>query len=98
MSSQYRMSYCTVYPSREAGLFPAGHALRGHVFHYSEMIGEPEVAQVYEVLTSRSVSFREGYRAGSVLASYVHLHFSSHPEAASAFVAACRRSREEVLR
>lgn len=98
MSAQYRMSYCTVYPSREAGFFPAGQALRGHVFHYSEMIGEPAVAQVYEVITSQSVSFREGYRAGNVLASYVHLHFGSHPEAARTFVAACRRSREEVLR
>ena len=31
----------------------------------------------------------EGYQAGSVLASYIHLHWGSAPEAAGQFVSHC---------
>jgi cobyrinic acid a,c-diamide synthase len=37
----------------------------------------------------------EGYSAGNVLASYIHLHFSSAPEMPAAFVARCRARRAD---
>ena len=56
---------------------------RGHLFHHSELEAEapPELATAYEVREARSLSrWREGYRVGQTLASYVHLHFASCPE------------------
>jgi cobyrinic acid a,c-diamide synthase len=69
---------------RPGGPLPAGETLRGHRFHYSE-IANPEaaeaIAQCYDLVTSRGDRFTEGYCLGSVLGSYVHLHFASNPQA-----------------
>jgi cobyrinic acid a,c-diamide synthase len=76
-----------------AGLLgPAGTRARGHEFHYSEMVGEPiGLPRIYR-LTSRKggEAVAEGYSEHNVLASYVHLHFSSNPEVARNLVASCR--------
>lgn len=71
------------------GLFGAGNEARGHVFHQSEIIGEPSVDCSYELETTRGETSREGYTAGNVLASYAHLHFSSCPALPAAFVGRC---------
>ncbi len=71
--------------------------MRGHEFHYSEIIEEeddPALTMVYRVRGRKSGSDRlEGYRMGSVLASYVHLHWGSAGRAATSFVEGCRRFR-----
>jgi cobyrinic acid a,c-diamide synthase len=68
---------------RPGGPLPAGESIRGHRFHYSE-IANPEaaeaIAQCYDLLTSRGDRLMEGYCVGSVLGSYVHLHFASNPQ------------------
>lgn len=65
------------------GPLPPGATIRGHRFHYSE-VANPEaaeaIAQCYHLLTSRGDRLTEGYCVGSVLGSYVHLHFASNPE------------------
>jgi len=70
-----------------------GKVIRGHEFHYSEIIEfEPNssVEFVYELQRRKSEAVRrEGFQTGSVLASYVHLHWGSAPEAASEFVRHC---------
>jgi cobyrinic acid a,c-diamide synthase len=83
---------------REACLLgEPGLRLRGHEFHYSEIVESVPTApwtSAYE-LQGRSgrPAVMEGYRLGSILASYVHLHFGSAPEAAANFVGACRSFR-----
>jgi len=71
--------------------------MRGHEFHYSEIIEEeddPALTMVYRVRGRKSGGDRlEGYRMGSVLASYVHLHWGSAVQAATSFVEGCRRFR-----
>lgn len=74
---------------------PVGAIARGHRFHRSEIIdfagfdppqapatldppGQP-VRSLYQVTSSRGDTYREGYWCGSLLASYVHLHFASCP-------------------
>ncbi|NLI81462.1 MAG: cobyrinate a,c-diamide synthase [Deltaproteobacteria bacterium] len=73
-----------------------GTAIRGHEFHYSEIVGEEEdgaMRLVYAVQGRRGGAMRlEGYAKGSVLASYVHLHWGSNPLAAVKFVQNCRQS------
>ena len=60
----------------------AGERIRGHQFRYSD-IDEmpPQIARNYRTQTARL----EGYSAGSVLGSYIHLHFASCPDFAARF-------------
>jgi cobyrinic acid a,c-diamide synthase len=77
---------------------PAGMRLRGHQFRYSTLTPPPS-GQVGRVYTVRprwgGAPFEEGYRAGSVLASYVHVHWASSPQAAERFVDSCAAWRAE---
>lgn len=74
-----------------------GMVMRGHEFHYSEIVDSGErapVQKVYELRKRKHASPRmEGYAVGSVLASYIHLHWGSAPRAAESFVARCRAFR-----
>ena len=69
-------------------------ALRGHEFHYSTVTVDDSVSEgwhaAYSVRRRRSeTAEEEGFCKGSVLASYVHVHFASCPEAAGRFVNRC---------
>ena len=62
---------------------------RGHEFRYSIMDPMPEsVTRVYREPV-------EGYRAGSVMGSYIHLHFLSCPRFAEQFVEDCAGLRTQ---
>jgi cobyrinic acid a,c-diamide synthase len=68
--------------------------LRGHEFHYSEMAADPAGQQGWRALYSlrgrKAEKVRgEGFQRGQVLASYVHLHLASCPEAVKTFIAHC---------
>jgi cobyrinic acid a,c-diamide synthase len=77
------------------GVFGAGHTARGHLFHCSELTSDPAIARGYHVRTSGGDETEEGYGVDNVLASYVHLHFASEPELASAFLERCERFRAQ---
>jgi cobyrinic acid a,c-diamide synthase len=69
----------------------SGAVLRGHEFHYSELIASPQYDSLwkpaYRVKRSRSKSIDfEGFQKEKILASYVHLHWASRPEAMEKFV------------
>ncbi len=68
----------------------AGDTVRGHEFHWSEP-SEPIAADTAAYRLAESDAL-EGYSAGSVLASYVHVHFASRVAMARRFVAACGRA------
>lgn len=74
-----------------------GEKIRGHEFHYSEIIEAPEkvapiadrdtITRVYELSDRPGSKIRdEGYMKKNVLGSYVHLHFGSNPRIAENFV------------
>ncbi len=72
-----------------------GETIRGHEFHYSTIVSdELESAgwqKVYDLRRRRSDAVEaEGFRRANILASYVHLHWASRPDAASRFVDHCR--------
>lgn len=72
-------------------LGPAGSRVRGHQFRYSRLEGHAP-GQLYALRVPHSgeaVVGAEGYAAGSVLGSYVHLCFASAPSVAESIVAAC---------
>lgn len=89
------LGYTEVKLRGECLLGGAGSRIRGHEFHYSEiadMDPGPSMESVYEVHGRKeAVPRSEGYAVGSVLASYVHLHWGSAPRAARHFAERCRQ-------
>lgn len=79
----------------EDSLWGARGALaRGHEFHYSELTADPAAAggwrRVYAPQPgTRGLTGGEGFAAGGVLASYVHLHLASRPELVANWAARC---------
>lgn len=71
-----------------------GRMLRGHEFHYSDIVDvgdadPPDTA--YNVASRKGGQHRsEGYVVDRTLGSYIHLHFGSDPQCARAFADACR--------
>ncbi len=91
-----RFGYVTVAFGRACILGPAGTVVRGHSFHHSRMVQEPEAPRSYQVQYSLSgEQEQEGFTnaAGNVLASYVHLHFRANVSVAKYFVAAALAGR-----
>ena len=76
---------------REARLFsdslfgPAGTAVRGHEFHYSTCEIDGGHGAAYLVDGSP-----EGFAAGDLFASYVHLHFAGYPALLEHWLERCR--------
>lgn len=76
-----------------------GTVLRGHEFHYSEiedgLDGYPGWRSAYRIQRRRSQEWQsEGYWNGRVLASYVHLHLASRPDALERFLRYLRVVRQ----
>ena len=65
--------------------------IRGHEFHYSELINlMPGYQTVYRISDRSGVDKSpEGYQLNRTLGSYHHLHFGSQPAAAAKFVENC---------
>ena len=87
------LGYTEVVLRRQCLLGGPGRVIRGHEFHYSEIV-EPESNSNFEFAydlrgRKHEAARPEGYQAGSVLASYIHLHWGSAPEAAGQFVGHC---------
>lgn len=75
-----------------------GAILRGHEFHYSELISnpteDPAWKAVYSMKRRRTDdAAKEGFQRGRVLASYAHLHLASQPEALKYFIEHCGAQR-----
>lgn len=99
MTARVTLGYRTVRALEDSWLWRAGETARGHEFHYSAWEGRPAATPwLYERLPDarRPEASPEGARAGSVLASYVHLHFLAAPRLAGRFVAAARQPAEAV--
>jgi len=93
------LGYREVTLTAPALLGPEGTTVRGHEFHYSEIVGESTgVPCVYRLTPRRGgAAVSEGYSEKNVLASYVHLHFGSNPEVARNLVASCRAYKDSFI-
>jgi cobyrinic acid a,c-diamide synthase len=80
------------------GLFAETRTARGHIFHHSELIGRPTVRRCYRARSPGGEVSEEGYSRANVLASYIHLHFSSAPAIPIAFVERCQAFRSSRVR
>ena len=90
--SQSRLSlgYREIEARDEGPLLSAGQQIRGHEFHWSTLDQPPqEDESVYRVVNQGGRL--DGFRSGSVWATYVHVHLGSAPGLAPRFVETCAR-------
>jgi cobyrinic acid a,c-diamide synthase len=72
---------------------PAGEAVRGHEFHYSQVTAAPGGPPPAWALSARGQTRTEGFVDGGVQASYLHVHWAAHPQLAQRFVDAAATGR-----
>jgi cobyrinic acid a,c-diamide synthase len=92
LTGRLTMGYRVVTAERDSLLLRRGEEVRGHEFHYSTWTDRPDAAPAAYQIAPRNgheAPRLDGYTRGSLLASYVHLHFNARPELASRFVSAC---------
>jgi cobyrinic acid a,c-diamide synthase len=88
--SQSRLSlgYREVEALDDSLLLSRGQQVRGHEFHWSTLEQPPDEAEsVYRVVNQGGRP--DGFRSGSVAATYVHVHLGSAPGLAPRFVEIC---------
>jgi cobyrinic acid a,c-diamide synthase len=78
-----------------------GDKLRGHEFHYSELVSEEWQGSgwstVYQVQRRRTAEpVPEGFQKGRILVSYVHMHFASRPESIRRFLSLCEKHTDSA--
>lgn len=75
-----------------------GDVLRGHEFHYSELIeNQADISTwkpVYGLKRRRSDAITpEGFQCENILASYAHIHYGSRPGAIEHFISKCETAK-----
>ncbi len=94
MRSSYKsLGYAQAVFSRDTLLGKAGESVKGHMFHYSELVDDPlgsEGIDAAYAVRRKGMETAEGYGVKNVLATYLHAHLASHPLAVESFVNRCR--------
>ena len=85
-----RFGYVEV--SGEGGYFGSGQTIRGHEFHYSDSTNNGNVCRAVK---PDGRAWDCMVVQGRITAGYPHLYYRSDPAFAEAFVAECRKFREE---
>ena len=85
------LGYRTVRALADNAVLRHGEEVRGHEFHWSQIGGESKGQPAYLILEQKR---KEGFCTGSVLASYIHLHFASRPGIAQRFISYCDKRSE----
>jgi cobyrinic acid a,c-diamide synthase len=87
-NSRLTLGYREVEACADTPLLQRGQRVRGHEFHWSVLAEPPHPEQsVYRVVDQENRP--EGFRIGSVWASYIHIHLGSAPGLAQRFVDTC---------
>ena len=85
------LGYREVESCTDSPLLARGQRVRGHEFHWSVLEDPPDPQQsVYRVIDQDSRP--EGFKVGSVWASYIHIHLGSDASLAPRFVETCART------
>jgi len=100
LEQRERLGYVEVTLREDSLLGVSGERVRGHEFHYSQLVGDPTDGtgwrRAYELRRPRSESATlEGFQHGRIVATYVHAHFASRPGAARRFRESCNVTTEK---
>ena len=86
----HRSRSATSRSTRRGGLFGPGQTARGHLFHHSQITGEPTTARCYQLQTAAASRPKRATTSATSSRSYAHLHFASEPDLAVAFLERCQ--------
>ena len=84
------LGYREVEALSDGALLPKGERVRGHEFHWSVADSPASAEQAAYAVQSQDGRI-EGFRSGSLWASYIHIHMGSRPGMAQRFVAECAK-------
>jgi cobyrinic acid a,c-diamide synthase len=93
MAGRLTLGYREATTATATPWIAAGERVRGHEFHYSAVERQDERAGAAWRLAARGRVREEGFAAGAVQASYLHVHWAAHPDLARRFARAARRAR-----
>jgi len=94
-----QMGYRQIRTLVDCLVAPAGHAMRGHEYHWSRIRGGSELQPAYQLWDPSGDLVRTGgYARAGLLASNIHLHFGQNPELGVNLLRACRHVLAEEVR
>ncbi|WP_354700358.1 Hydrogenobyrinate a,c-diamide synthase [Paraconexibacter sp. AEG42_29] len=96
MAGRLTLGYREAVAATATPWLAAGHALRGHEFHYSKVESLDPRAQAAWQLSTRTFERPEGVVSGGVQAGYLHVNWAAYPEVAHAFARAAAPLRAVV--
>lgn len=76
------LGYREVFVETNVGLFKSGDKMKGHEFHYSDLMPKSELNFSYKTSGSTGRAGKDGIYFKNTLASYIHIHLASNPEVA----------------
>jgi len=92
MTERLTLGYRAGEAASDSVLARSGEAVRGHEFHRTAAIPAHGPRPAWRWAGGRAESTRlDGHVQGNVIASYLHLHWASKPDAASRLVTAAQR-------
>jgi cobyrinic acid a,c-diamide synthase len=94
MTPRLTLGYRAAVATADSVLVPAGTRVRGHEFHRTTATPGAGPTAAWQWAPGAA----EGFVAGGVHASYLHLHWAGQPAVAERFVAACAAVRREHAR
>jgi cobyrinic acid a,c-diamide synthase len=89
MTRRLTLGYREAVAANSTPWLDAGSELRGHEFHYSQIEPDGEPSPAWR-LSARGTERFEGWTAGAVQASYLHVHWAAHPDLPRRFAHAAR--------
>jgi cobyrinic acid a,c-diamide synthase len=90
MAGRLTLGYREATAATATPWLDAGARVRGHEFHYSEVIPAHPAGEPAWRLSARGRERADGFVAGGVQAGYLHVHWAAHPEIALRFARAAQ--------
>lgn len=88
--------YVEIRTIQRSLLGPDGLIIRGQEFHQTRLLNSPAESNCcYDVTSSMSEHFFEGYQINNTLASYIHLYFPSASMVPYHFISQCQKYQQE---
>ena len=104
LNRRKRLGYVEVALNEDTMWGVSGDLLRGHEFHYAELLSDPAEQHGWTAVYGRRLpngarEAPEGFyqRNSRILASFVHLHLGSRPAALERFVQLCVGARSDSI-